>query len=505
MTDAAWRRLLERTTVTDRYESRLTRARRWVMAAATSAVLVGAVSLAVSVLDDHAPVLPLIVLYLLAVVPVAVLWGMGLSTATSVVSVLVFAYFFAPPGGQVALARSDTWYTLLVFEFTAVVVGELTTRSQRAARAALRLADEQRALRRVATVVAQQATTPDELYALICREVGTMLSVDLALIGQFDEDGSARVMGRWVKTAGLGDNDPTAAVRVIELISQTGSPATAEAPRRAAATSSHPALFAVGAPIVVEASLWGAIVVASESVALLPTTSERLADFTALVATAIANAKNRVELAASRQRLVVAGDTARRRIERDLHDGTQQHLVAHAIDLQAIRQRVPAELPQLHADLARVIRGLTETLDRIREIAGGIHPAALAQGGLAPALKALARRCPVPVEVDMSIARRPCDQVEIAAYYVVAESLTNAVKHADATLIQITGEVDQDELWIRIRDDGQGGANLAGGSGLVGVTDRAEALGGTLSVHSAPGAGTSVELKLPAYVARATP
>ncbi|HEY2173460.1 MAG TPA: DUF4118 domain-containing protein [Mycobacteriales bacterium] len=504
MTEAVWRRLIKRTTVTDRHEARRARARRWVTAVATSAVLVIAVSLAVSVLDDHAPVLPLIVLYLLAVVPVAVLWGMGLATATSVASVLVFAYFFVPAGGHVALATSDTWYTLFVFEFTAVVVAELTTRSQRAARTSVRLADEQRALRRVATVVAQQATTPDELYVLICREVGTMLSADLALIGQFDEDRSTRVMGRWIRSARLGKRDPTAVIRVIELISQTNRPAGAEAPRQAAATSDV-TMSAVGAPIMVEGSLWGAIVIAADSVALPPTTSERLADFTALVATAIANAKNRAELAASRQRLVVAGDTARRRIERDLHDGTQQHLVAHAIDLQAIQQRVPAELPQLHADLARVIRGLTDTLDHIREIAGGIHPAILAQGGLGPALKTLARRCPVPVEVEVNIARRPSDQVEVAAYYVVAESLTNAVKHANATLIQITGDVDEDQLRIRIRDDGHGGANPARGSGLVGVTDRAEALGGTLTVHSAPHAGTSVELTLPIHSGSATP
>jgi signal transduction histidine kinase len=465
---------------------------RWIKATITSIGLIAVISFAVEVLDDHAPVLALGVLYLLAVVPVAVIWGLVFATVVSVVSVLTFSYLFIPPRRDLHIGESGTWYALIVFVVTAVVVSELATRSQRAARVSARLAEEQGALRRVATLVAQQ-TSREQLDALISEEAGRLLSADLAMMRHFEDDGGVRVMGQWTRSAQLLVSRYSSAVdRVTELIARTGEPAQAETE-----APGGDRWLAIGAPIIVEGQLWGAMLVASDARALPANTSVRLADFTALVATAIANAKNRDELAASRERVVIAGDQTRRRIERDLHDGAQQHLVALAIDLQAIRDGVPDQLPQLRAGLTQISQGLVSTLDELREIARGIHPAILAQGGLGPALKTLARRCPVPVELHLDLESRLSEPIEVATYYVVAEALTNAAKHAEASLIRVTGQVRDGVLQVGVQDDGRGGASTVRGSGLVGILDRVEALGGTLLFSSPPGAGTSIELSLP--------
>lgn len=466
--------------------------RRWFKAATVSTLLIVAVSLAVEVLDDHAPVLALVVLYLLAVVPVAVLWGIGFATGVSVVSVLAFGYLFISPRRKLDIGEAGTWYALLVFVLTAVVVSELASRSQRAARASARLAEEQGALRRVATLVAQQ-TSRDQLDALISEEAGRLLSADLAMMRHYEDGGGVRVMGQWARSARLlAAGIPPAVDRVTELIAQTGEPAQA-----GAETANGDDWLAVGAPIIVEGQLWGAMIVASGARALSENTGVRLADFTSLMATAIANSKNRAELAASRERVVIAADQTRRRIERDLHDGAQQQLVALVIDLQTIREGVPDQLSRLRADLLQISQGLVSTLEELREIARGIHPAILAQGGLGPALRTLARRSPLPVELHLDLESRLTERVEVATYYVVAEALTNAAKHADATLVRITGRVREGVLEVSVQDDGRGGASAARGSGLVGLLDRVEALGGTLLLSSSPGEGTSLELVLP--------
>jgi signal transduction histidine kinase len=472
-------------------------ARRWINAIIASAVLITAISFAVEVLDEHAPVRALGVLYLLAVVPVAVLWGMVFATLVSLVSVLSFSYLFVPPRGHFDITESSNWYALLVFVITAIVVSELAARSQRAARASARLAEEQGALRRVATLVAQE-TSREELDALISEEVGQLLSADLALMRHYEDDGGTRLMGQWTRSARLlAPAWSVAVARVTELIAQTGQPARVENGMVGARAGDGALCSAVGAPIIVEGRLWGAMIVASGAHELPPSTGARLDDFTALVAIAIANAKNRAELAASRERVVVAADETRRRIERDLHDGAQQQLVALAIELQTTQESLPSELPQLRADLSRVSEGLVSTLEELREIARGIHPAILVQGGLAPALKMLARRCPVPVELQLDLESRLAEPIEVATYYVVAEAMTNAAKHANASLVRVTGDARDGVLRVRVQDDGSGGASPARGSGLIGLIDRVEALGGTLMLRSPPGAGTSVELALP--------
>jgi signal transduction histidine kinase len=207
--------------------------------------------------------------------------------------------------------------------------------------------------------------------------------------------------------------------------------------------------------------------------------------------------QSREELAASRARIVTAADQARRRIERDLHDGTQQRLVSLVLDLRAAEAALPPEQLELRAQLARVADGLAGALDDLRELSRGIHPAILSEGGLGPALKSLARRSVVPVELDVHVQTRLPEQVEVAAYYVVSEALANAAKHAHASVAHVGVQADDGMLHLSIRDDGVGGASPGRGSGLVGLSDRVEALGGTITVHSPRRQGTTLLVDLP--------
>jgi signal transduction histidine kinase len=207
--------------------------------------------------------------------------------------------------------------------------------------------------------------------------------------------------------------------------------------------------------------------------------------------------QNREELAASRARIVAAGDQARRRIERDLHDGIQQRLVSLVLDLRAAEAAVPPERPELRAQLAGVADGLAGALDDLRELTRGIHPAILSEGGLRPALKALARRSVVPVELDVDVRTRLPEPVEVAAYYVVSEALANAAKHANASVAYVDVRADDGGLHLSVRDDGVGGATPGSGSGLIGLTDRVEALGGTITLDSPVGHGTRLQVNLP--------
>jgi signal transduction histidine kinase len=206
----------------------------------------------------------------------------------------------------------------------------------------------------------------------------------------------------------------------------------------------------------------------------------------------------RRELAASRARIVATADETRRRIERDLHDGTQQRLVTLALELRAIREPMSPMQEELAASLAHVEDGLLAVLDELREISRGVHPAILSEGGIGAAVKSLARRSRVPVELDVEAVGRLPQAVEVAAYYVVSEALTNAAKHANASVVRVQLELRDGRLRLAVHDDGLGGADAGKGSGLVGLTDRAEALGGGLTVASPPGGGTSVVLELPA-------
>jgi signal transduction histidine kinase len=206
---------------------------------------------------------------------------------------------------------------------------------------------------------------------------------------------------------------------------------------------------------------------------------------------------SRAELAASRARIVTAADQTRRRIERNLHDGVQQRLVSLALDQRQAEAMVPAELRELQAQLSRVADGLAGVMEELQEISRGIHPAILAQGGLAAALRTLARRSAVPVRLEVRAGPRLPEPVEVATYYIVSEALTNTAKHADACEVHVLVEARGGVLGLSIRDDGCGGADPSRGSGLIGLTDRVDALGGTIEVESPSGAGTTLLITLP--------
>ena len=370
------------------------------------------------------------------------------------------------------------------------------------------LAEEQAALRRVATLVAQGAR-PAQVFQAVSAEVGRLVPADAAALSRYEADGTITPLGEWTPTSGsefgvpVGERLPLKRGTSAWLVFETRRPARVDGFAGAAGRGPDLARAAgwrssVAAPIIVEGRLWGVVSVGSKTDRLLPPeTEERLGEFTELLATAIANAESHEELDASRARILATADATRRRIERDLHDGAQQQLVSLALELRAAQAAIPAEFDEHRAELSHVIDGLTEVLDGLREIALGIHPPLLAEGGLEPALKTLARRSPIPVELDVRAEGRLPQPVEVAAYYVVSEALTNAAKYARASVVHVDLQASERALRVAVRDDGLGGADPARGSGLLGLKDRAEAIGGTISLRSPHGAGTSLQVELP--------
>lgn len=369
-----------------------------------------------------------------------------------------------------------------------------------------RLATEHAALRRVATLVARGAPT-EEVFAAVAEEVGQLLPVGSASMCRYESDGTVIFVAQWgsaVTHFPVGSRWSLGGHNLGTLVFETGRPTRLDnyadsssgplgVPIREAALRS-----AVATPIIVQGRLWGLIAAGSVlEQPLPPDTEARLASFTELVATAISNAENLAELTASRARVVAAADETRRRIERDLHDGAQQRLVSLALALRAAQAAVPPGLGDLGSELANVGEGLVSVMDDLREMARGIHPGILSEGGLAPALKMLARRSAVPVEINVHADARLPERVEVAAYYVVSEALTNAAKHAHASVVHVSAETAGQVLHLHVCDDGTGGADPIRGSGLIGLKDRVEALGGTIIVDSPAGAGTSLHVELP--------
>jgi signal transduction histidine kinase len=369
----------------------------------------------------------------------------------------------------------------------------------------VRLANEQASLRRVATLVAEGAA-PTSVLAVVAEEVARVVNVWGVSIVRYEFDGTATELANYTEQGqvlAIGTRWFLDGVSVVGDVRASGRPARIddysrlegvipETYRRLGIRSS------VAIPIIVAGRLWGATVVGSPGLETLPQTTEaRLTDFTELIGTAIANAESRAEVDASRARIMATADATRRRIERDLHDGTQQRLVSLALELRATQEAMPAELHEHRARLSRTVEGLTSVLDELREIARGIHPAILGEGGLGPALKTLSRRSTVPVQLDLRAELRLPEGVEVAAYYIVSEALTNAVKYARASVVHVAVEARDQTLRVSVSDDGEGGADPARGSGLLGLKDRAEAMGGTMSLESRPGAGTSLRVELP--------
>jgi signal transduction histidine kinase len=345
-------------------------------------------------------------------------------------------------------------------------------------------------------------STPDEVFSAVAQEIEEVLNVELVTICHRETDGFLVVSSRGIPGFPAGNRWPMDVPSLPGLIYHAGRPVRIDDFTNAeglnAAARESGVKSAAGAPIVIGGTAWGSICAASTKDAPLPPdTEERLSRFTDLVATSVANATMREELAASRARVIAAFDDARRRIERDLHDGAQQRLVTLAVALRRAEAKVPAGADELRADVTRVADGLTTAVQELREMSRGIHPAVLTEGGLSPALKALGRRSAVRVKLDISFEHRLPDQVEVAAYYTVSEALTNASRHAKTARVWVSLHVEDETLHLSIRDDGIGGADASRGSGLTGLRDRIEALSGTIQVESPPGSGTRIAVEIP--------
>ncbi|MDG6101393.1 DUF4118 domain-containing protein [Dactylosporangium aurantiacum] len=362
---------------------------------------------------------------------------------------------------------------------------------------------EQAALRRVATLVAT-GSPPREVFAAVTAELHRLFQgfhtalmryePDRTVTAVSERDTGGRLMPDHPSLPITGENIAGMILRTRRTAQIDYDTATGPIAERLRARGVRRGL---GVPIVVDGELWGIMLVLSVRPEPVPADAEqRLGDFTELVAAAIASTENRARLIASRGRLVAAADDARRRIERDLHDGPQQRIVALALRLRMAQDSVlddPAAAGRL---LSETVRNLTEIHECMTDLARGIHPALLTQGGICPMLRTLVRRSTVPVDLRLQVDRRLPERVEVAVYYVVSEALTNIAKHAHASTASVTVGADERRVWLSVRDDGVGGARLDGGTGLVGLRDRVEALGGRLSVVSPPAHGTTLTAEI---------
>jgi len=487
---------------------------------AIAASFIVAEILLVYLLEKIVPNMTFGVVFLLGVLVVSAGWGFGLAVTTTFVSAVVYAFVHLGAEGHMFPITGQDWVAIVIFLPIALLVNVLAgqarlrtaeanrrRREAEASRDELRvLADQQAGLRRVATLVAR-AVPPSELFSAVAEELARCLGACHATLVRYEADGGAIVLAArnepGLKRMPVGMRLSFEGENVAAIVYRSGRAARIDSHEKA---SGRAAEFirgmglrsGVGAPIVVNGRLWGAAVVGSPRAEPLPADTEaRVGDFADLVATAIANADARTELTASRARIVAAADAARRRFERDLHDGAQQRLVSLRLQLRTAEASLPPGFPTLRELVSDVVTGLTGVSEDLQEISRGIHPAILSRGGLGPALKTLARRSAVPVELHVTIDRRLPEPAEVAAYYVVAEALTNAAKHAQASEVRAIVEADGDDLRLWISDDGIGGADEHKGSGLIGLVDRVEALGGQLRISSLVGNGTSLLAVIP--------
>jgi PAS domain S-box-containing protein len=362
------------------------------------------------------------------------------------------------------------------------------------------IAAEQAALREVATLVAVGAP-PTEVFQAAATEMRQLLDIDLAMLERFEPDDTAAIIAtsepaELVPQVVIWTHVPTNGNNLASRVRATGRPSRIGnyqdvAGPEAAALRKAGFLGAAGAPLMVGGRMWGMAAVGWRRAA--PGDIEfRLTQFTGLLSTAIANADSRAQLDASRARVVTAADQARQRIERDLHDSVQQRLVALTLELRELEAASP-----VRDDLARIGDSMGSILEDLREIVQGIHPPVLRRSGLGPALRTLIRRSRIPARLDARVEGRLSEPVEVAAYHVVAETLANAAKHSAANAIAVKAEERSGTLFLSVCDDGAGGADPTLGTGLIGLKDRVEALGGVFTVLSPPGGGTSVRTEIP--------
>lgn len=445
-------------------------------------------------------------LLLLGVLVVSAGWDFPLAIATSLASAGVYAYLHLE--GRDSLAPALAVFLTLAL-LTNVLVGQARLRAAEAEqrrRQADELAGQQAALRRVATLVARSADV-SEVYAVAVRELALSLDVDHVTLVRFEGDDTCLVVAAHdlpdFPGMAVGERFPLTGDNISGRIRAAGAPARIDDYADATGPIADRlqqlrVRSGAGAPLIVDGAVRGALIVGSRAPESISAQCEdHIGDFADLVSTAIANAETRAALTASRARLVAAADEARRGFERDLHDGAQQRIVSLSLELRAIETTADE---QVRGELSKVVDGLAELHTDLQELSRGMHPAVLSRGGLRPALRALARRSPVPVELDVLVDARLPESVEVAAYYVVAEALTNAAKYADAEVVTVRVAVGDGVLSLSVTDDGVGGAAAGAGSGLIGLRDRVEALSGQFEFTSAPGVGTTLSASIPADV-----
>ena len=394
-----------------------------------------------------------------------------------------------------------------VAALTSLVLAAVTAERSASQRAQEALTAEQAALRRIATLVASEAASANNVFEQVAAEAAQAVGAHAASLARFEEDGRVTFVGGWSETGALafpvGSRLPVEETGVLAAVRATGEPQRIDRYEGLAGAvierfTSFGYGSAVAAPIKLGGQVWGALVAAGLRGIPFAVGSERqLTDFTALVAQALANAEAYTELASSRARIVEAADTERRRLERNLHDGAQQRLVSLALQLQLVRASLRRD-PEATEQLVQIAADdLKQALAELRELARGIHPAILSDRGLAAALRALVERAPVPVTLTRIPDARLPDAIEAAIYYVVAEAITNVAKYAHATHANVAVERSHGIATVVISDDGVGGAKPGAGSGLVGLTDRVEALSGRLRLESTPGRGTRLSAQIP--------
>jgi signal transduction histidine kinase len=443
---------------------------------------------------------------LLVVIAVAAIGGTRPALTGVVLGVLARAFLFDPSSANSDADLQPDVISLAAFTVVAAAVSIMIGKLAQAVEEQASSGRVEAAVRRVATLVAHAAPA-DELFTAVTEEAGRVLQAAQTIMSRYEPGGTPTVVAGWNRAGGDAGSG-TARLRLVgtnltTIVWRTRRPARMEGyadASGAVAAAARRVGFrsAVAAPITVQGRLWGVMIVGSvDEQPLAPDTEARLASFTGLVAAAVSNAENLAALTASRARAVATADRTRRQIERDLHDGAQQQLVSLGFALRLAQAEVPPGLGELESKLACVADGLANVLDDLREMARGIHPAILAEGGLGPALKTLARRSTTPVQLDVQTPTRLPERVEVAAYYLVSETLTNAAKHANASVIHVGVETTGGILHLHVCDDGDGGADPARGSGLVGLKDRVEVLGGTITIHSPVGAGTCLHAELP--------
>jgi signal transduction histidine kinase len=449
------------------------------------------------------------------VLDVALVWmlarilGIGYGVAVGVAGVVALDWYCIPPIHAADVPNAENALALGAYLVAGTLLGQLAASARRRAEESEQevrlLAEEQAALRRVATLVAVESA-PEDVFASVTEEVGKLLRLDVATLLRYETDGSATVLAAWSREGRhlpLGSRWHLDSGTVASRVWDSGRPQRVDdyAETRGAFAESLRGLgvrSSAGSPVIVEGALWGVMIGASLAEEPIAEGTELLlGEFTQLTGAAVANAESRGELTASRARLVASSDEARQRIERDLHDGVQQRLVSLALEVSHAESMAEPEQVPLRDELSSLREGLVGVVDELREVAHGIHPAILTEGGLRPALATLARRSPVPVDLDVRGGDRLPDAMEVGLYYVASEALTNVIKHAQATHVVVDLQLDPTVARLQVSDDGVGGADVRAGSGLVGLTDRLHALGGTIEVRSPAGEGTRLDAHLP--------